>query len=98
MAGSPLKQDVRSNLSSGAGIVYYLLSRRHPEILQDTEGRLPHWREEVLAVLQGVARARLPRLLSLFDRGIAPLIAERFASATEMLESMERVLARRPRS
>ena len=97
-AGSPLKQDVRSDLSFAAGIVYYLLSGRHPDILQDAEGRLPHQREEALAVLQGVAGARLPRLLSLFDKGFAPLIAERFASAAEMLESMERVMARRGRA
>ena len=94
-AGSPLKQDVRSDLSFAAGIVYYLLSGRHPDILQDAEGRLPHQREEALAVLQNVTGARLPRLLSLFDKGFAPLIAERFASAAEMFESMERVMARR---
>ena len=96
-AGSPLKQDVRSDLSFAAGILHYLLSGQHPDIVQDAEGRLPHQRDEPLAMLQSVAGAGLPRLLSLFDKAFAPRIAERFARADEMLASMERVMAPRGR-
>ena len=94
-AGSPLKQDVRSDLSFAAGILHYLLSGQHPDIVQDAEGRLPHQRDKPLAVLQGIAGAGLPRLLSLFDKAFAPRIADRFSSADEMLTSMERVMAPR---
>ena len=97
-AGSPLKQDVRSDLSFAAGILYYLLSGQHPDIVQDAEGRLPHQRDKPLAMLQEVAGARLPRLLSLFDKAFAPRIAERFVSADEMLADMEGVMAPRGRA
>ena len=92
-AGSPLKQDVRSDLSFAAGILYYLLSGQRPHIVQDAEGRLPHQRDEPLAMLQGIAGAGLPRLLSLFDKAFAPRIAERFVGADEMLADMEKVMA-----
>ena len=97
-AGSPLKQDVRSDLSFAAGILYYLVTGRHPDILQDAEGRLPHQREEPLELLRGVAGARLPRLLSLFDKAFAPLIADRFTSAGAVIESMKSVIEPSSRS
>ena len=92
-AGSPLKQDVRSDLSFAGGILYYLLSGKHPYILEDAEGRLPHQRDEPLAILQGAAGAQLPRLLSVFDKAFAPRIVDRLSSADEMLTSMEKVMA-----
>ena len=92
-AGSPLKQDVRSDLSFAGGILYYLLSGKHPYILEDAEGRLPHQRDKPLAILQGAAGAQLPRLLSVFDKAFAPRIVDRLSSADEMRTSMERVMA-----
>ena len=97
-AGSPLKQDVRSDLSFAAGILFCLLTGQHPDILQDAEGHLPHQRDEPLAILRAVVGTGLPRLLSLFDKAFAPLIADRFASASAMLECLERVVERRAKA
>ena len=54
-AGSFLKQDPRSDLSFAAGILFYMLTGKHPDLLQDAEGRLPHQRSQALAVLQDIA-------------------------------------------
>ena len=91
-AGSPLKQDVRSDLSFAGGILFYLLTGQHPDVLQDFEGLLPHQRKEPLTILQACGCPWLPRLLSLFDGAFDPLIANRFESAEAMLESMKRVM------
>ena len=91
-AGSFLKQDSRSDLTFAAGIFFYLLTGRHPGILQDEEGRLPHQRTESYAILQEVAGAVLPRLASFFDQAFEPHIAHRFADAGAILERMERLM------
>ena len=91
-AGSFLKHDERSDLSFAAGIFFYLLTGEPPYILQDPNGRLPHQRDEALAILQELAGARLARLTSLFDSAFEPLIENRFASVDAMLVSIERVM------
>ena len=91
-AGSFLKHDERSDLSFAAGIFFYLLTGEPPYILQDPNGRLPHQRDEALAILQQLAGARLARLTSLFDSAFEPLIENRFASVDAMLVSIERVM------
>ena len=91
-AGSILKHDERSDLSFAAGVLFYLLIGEPPYILQDPKGRLPHQRDEALAMLQELAGARLARLTSLFDSAFEPLIENRFASVDAMLVSMERVM------
>ena len=91
-AGSSLKQDPRSDISFAAGILYFLLTSQHPNILQDAEGRLPHQRSQVLAILECVAGSSLHRLLALFDRAFAPQIADRFTNADSMLAELERVM------
>ncbi len=91
-AGSLLKQDSRSDLSFAGGILFYLLTGQHPDVLQDGEGRLPHQRSQALAILQNVAGTRCSRLLSLFDSAFAPKIADRFTNADAMLASIDRLM------
>ena len=91
-AGSSLKQDLRSDISFAAGILYFLLTGQHPNVLQDAEGRLPHQRSQVLEALVGVAGSSLQRLLALFDRAFAPQIADRFMDADAMLAELEKVM------
>ena len=91
-AGSSLKQDPRSDISFAAGILYFLLTGQHPNVLQDAEGRLPHQRSQVLEALAGVAGSSLQRLLALFDRAFAPQIADRFMDADAMLAELEKVM------
>ena len=91
-AGSPLKQDPRSDLSFAAGILFYMLTGMHPDLLQDAEGRLPHQRSGVIAVLRDIGGVRYNRLASLFDNSFAPLIADRFTNADAILKSIDRMM------
>ena len=94
-AGSPLKQDPRSDLSFVAGILFYMLTRRNPDVLQDAEGRLPHQRQDTHATIRREAGPGLTRLLALFDTAFAPQIADRFTNADVMLEKLEGVMTPR---
>ena len=95
-AGSDLKQDPRSDISFAAGILYFLLTGQHPNVLQDAGGRLPHQRSQVLEKLECVAGSSFHRLLGLFDRAFAPQIADRFTDADAMLAELKRVMEPRP--
>lgn len=66
-ASSVSKQDPRSDICFAAGILFYVLTGDHPDVLEDSEGRLPHQRSAAFAKLQLVASPQLPRLLALFD-------------------------------
>ena len=91
-AGSPLKQDPRSDLSFVAGILFYILTGQNPDMLQDAEGRLPHQRREKYERIQQAAGDGFRRLLSVFESAFAPLIADRFTNADVMLEGLDGVM------
>ena len=91
-AGSSIKQDQRSDLSFAAGVLFYMLTGKHPDLLQDAEGRLPHQRSQALAMLQDVGGVRYARLAALFDNAFAPHIADRFTNADAMLSSIDRMM------
>ena len=91
-SGSFLKQDPRSDLSFAAGILFYMLTGMHPDLLQDAEGRLPHQRSGALPALQRIGGVRYARLASLFNNAFAPLIADRFTNADAILESIDRMM------
>ena len=91
-AGSLLKQDPRSDLSFVAGVLFYMLTGRNPNVLQDAVGRLPHQRYDNHAQLRQVAGPGLTRLLSLFDTAFAPQITYRFTNADVMSEKLEGVM------
>ncbi len=91
--GSRLKQDPRSDISFVTGILFYMLTGEHPDVLQDADGRLPHQRPQPLAKLQAVAGTRYPRLTALFDNSFAPLIANRYSNARATRDGMIRMMA-----
>ena len=91
-AGSFLKQDPRSDLSFAGGILFYMLTGMHPDLLQDADGRLPHQRSQALAILQDIGDVRYARLASLFDNAFAPQIADRFTNADAILASIDRMM------
>ncbi|WP_319241856.1 protein kinase [uncultured Propionivibrio sp.] len=95
-AGSRLKQDPRSDVCFAAGILFYVLTGDHPDVLEDSDGRLPHQRTDALAKLQNAAPHRLALLLTLFDDAFATRIVNRFASVQAMRGRMEKIMQDHP--
>ncbi len=91
-AGSLSKQDPRSDICFAAGILFYLLTGEHPDVLVDSEGRLPHQRVVTMTLLQRAAAHRLARLLALFDDAFETRIAHRFATVQAMRERMDKMM------
>ncbi|MCU0983343.1 MAG: protein kinase [Acetobacteraceae bacterium] len=95
-AGSRLKQDQRSDVCFAAGILFYILTGSHPDLLEDGEGRLPHQRPAALVKLKQVASPCLARLLGLFDEAFATRLADRFATVRAMQERIEAMMQDQP--
>lgn len=95
-AGSLSKQDPRSDICFAAGILFYLLTGDPPNVLEDSEGRLPHQRSDAVAKLQLAASPRLPRLLALFDEAFATRMVNRFNSVQTMRERIDRMMRDQP--
>lgn len=95
-AGSLSKQDPRSDICFAAGILFYLLTGDHPDVLEDSEGKLPHQRTAAMAMLQRVASSRLGRLRALFDEAFATRLVNRFANVQAMRERMDRMMQTQP--
>jgi serine/threonine protein kinase len=95
-AGSRSKQDPRSDICFAGGILFYLLTGDQPDVLEDSEGRLPHQRTAAMAKLQYAASPRLARLLVLFDEAFATRMVNRFATVQAMRERMDKIMQDQP--
>lgn len=95
-AGSRTKQDPRSDICFAAGILFYLLTGDHPDVLEDGEGRLPHQRADAMAKLREAAPRRLAQLLAVFDSAFANRLVNRFASVQVMREQIGRMMKDHP--
>lgn len=91
-AGSRSKQDPRSDICFAAGILFYLLTGEHPDVLEDSEGRLPHQRVGTLEKLQSTASLRLAQLLAFFDEAFATRMVNRFSNVQAMRERMSKMM------
>lgn len=91
-AGSRLKQDPRSDVSFAAGILFYLLTGDHPDLLHDAEGKLPHQRSAALSRLQTVAGERLQRLATIFDYSFAQRLEDRFTDVSVLRDHLDRLM------
>ena len=91
-SGSIMKNDVRSDLSFVGGILFFVLTGKHPNVLLDGEARLPHQRARDIYAIRRVAGSRIQRLLAVFDRAFAPKLGERFSDADTMLSTLEDTL------
>lgn len=88
---SPTKRDVRSDLTSLAGVLLYALSGKKPVQLRDADGKLPHQRAAIAVPLSKAAAEKLWALQGFFDRALHPDLAPRFASAAEMSAAPKKV-------
>ena len=88
-AGSLSKQDPRSDVSFVVGILFYLLTGEHPDLLINEQGQLPHQRPNNHDLLKKSAADKYQRLASVFDTGFAYNIEERFSNASCLISRLE---------
>lgn len=75
------RDDPRTDLTFTVGILFFLLTRINPRVLQDEQGRFPHQRGNAAALIQGLAIPQPERLMRIFDQGFQHDLDRRFQSA-----------------
>lgn len=94
-ADSPMKQDIRSDLSFVGAILYYLVTGSAPVVLRDEQGKLPHQR---LAAIKNI-RAAFPsnnlKAFGFFDRVFSERIYKRFESNEMMKQGLKELMTKK---
>jgi eukaryotic-like serine/threonine-protein kinase len=86
-----------SDITQVVGLLYYMLTHSEPRVLEDEAGLKPHQRiAERAAVGLAASGGQLIRLLDLFDRAFSTRIDDRFATASELADALDRVTASEP--
>lgn len=91
-AGSTAKQDKRTDVAFLGGILYYAMTATSPSVLVDEDGRMPHQRANSAALLKNAFPKHLPALLDFFDKSFSQSLSGRFATVTDMLKGLERLV------
>jgi serine/threonine protein kinase len=89
-AQSQNKTDPRSDVTSAAGILFFLLTGREPATLTNEKNEKPHQRDDVPETIRG-SGLRVDRLQTLFDRAFDQRIDYRFQNASELREALSRL-------
>ncbi|HDC4575215.1 MULTISPECIES: protein kinase domain-containing protein [Enterobacter] len=94
---SPNKRDPRSDITFVVGILFYVLTGKNPNVLEESEtGRRPHQREGVSESIHAATNSWALSMLALFDRGFSPLLNSRFQTAQELRQELKRMSGDKP--
>ncbi len=88
-SGSRAKQDPASDLTFCLGVLFYLVTNISPRSLVDSEGKMPHQRDDAL-VTNLRRNDTYGFLLPIFDRGFRLRISERFQDCAELRNALRR--------
>lgn len=83
------QRDRRSDVIAICALYYYLLTGHRPGQPEDSTRKLPHRRPGFLLPHQLGAANTVADLDSLFDRGLTPVISDRFQTVEELRERIE---------
>ena len=78
------KRSPVSDLSMCCGILHFMLTGSFPVQLADEQNQAPHRREKYRAIANTYSTQLRSRLDSIFDKGFAMIVAERFQSAKDL--------------
>jgi serine/threonine-protein kinase len=82
------RDDPRTDLTFAVCVLFFLLTRTNPRMLLDEQGRFPHQRGDVAALLQGMPKPQPARLMRIFDQGFQHDLDRRFQSAETLSEAL----------
>jgi serine/threonine-protein kinase len=90
------KRDLRSDLTSCVGLLYFMLTGTWPCTLIDESGRPPHQRAEQRKLLDKLPDYQRHNLLHAFDQGFDPNLARRWQTAAALRAQLERLAVGEP--
>jgi len=89
---SPIKRDLRSDVTFCSGVLLYALTGEVPAVLADGHGRLPHQVESVSERLLSIGDIwRVSQLKRVFDTAFQNALTSRWQSAGELISELQRI-------
>lgn len=85
------KRDIRSDLTSCVGILFYMLTDSNPTVLINAEEKMPHQTEKGIMRLQWVGSRNLRILYEVFDKGFQVNIEERFQTVSDLIFALNKI-------
>lgn len=82
------KRDIRSDLCSCVGILFFLLTKEEPGQLIDQNNKMPHQRDSAKEKLKAITKEKLQAFNQIFDRGFKPDISARFQNYSQLAEAL----------
>jgi serine/threonine-protein kinase len=81
-----------SDITQLAGVILYVLTGHEPRVLQDAAGHMPHQRPAVREMIGAAFSGQtLHRLLTVFDKAFTTQATDRYATAIDFLNDLNRV-------
>lgn len=90
MMYSPVKQDLRSDLSLIGAIYFYLLTGEVPVSVRDEKGFMPHQRKDAVEKIKEKLPNSHTQVRAFFDKVFPEKISERFISAEDMKQELKK--------
>ncbi|WP_158087357.1 protein kinase domain-containing protein [Pantoea rwandensis] len=91
-AGSLNKQDPRSDISFTAGILFYLITGNHPDLLMDDDGAMPHQRKKFASSFSAIPAQQRTKLLSFFDNCFSYRTENRYKDTEIFINRLNQIL------
>lgn len=91
-AGSINKQDTRSDISFTAGILFYLLTGKHPDLLMDDAGAMPHQRRQFISSFAVIPTKQRHKLFSFFDNCFSYRTEDRYKDMDVFIKRLNQVV------
>ncbi|MBY4954577.1 protein kinase [Pantoea sp. DY-17] len=91
-AGSLDKQDPRSDLAFTAGILFYLITGSHPDVLLDGRNRMPHQREELTDQFRKMNASHKKNMMAFFDNCFAYQPEKRYPNMEFFINKLDQIL------
>lgn len=92
--GSLNKRDTRTDLTFAGGIFLYVLTGLFPATLSDTQGKMPHQREEFKTKLsERIPPNATQKVLKIFDSCFSTLISDRVPTAAILQNELQQIIS-----
>ncbi len=89
---SPIKRDLRSDVTFCSGVLLYALTGEVPAVLADGHGRLPHQVDTARERLLSIGDTwRVSQLMRVFDTAFQNALTSRWQSTVELRSELQRI-------
>lgn len=85
------KRDIRSDITATVGLLFFILTQRHPTMLVNEKGQMPHQTILFQQATSELSKDKKQKINSLFDKGFQNIINDRIQTFEHLEELLNQV-------